>query len=72
LAWDEFTATHDKDSLDGAPQVPGETSPDTDAEKLTGIASKITDDLIKEASTHIEDPDYSTIKTQIAEFAQEL
>lgn len=52
--------------------MPGETSPDTDAAKVTGIAHKIVDDLIKQASTHIEDPEYSAIKTQIGEFAQEL
>ena len=72
LAWDEFTATHDKDALSGAPQAPGETDADTDAEKLTGIAHKIMDDLINEAKTHVEDPEYSAIKTRLGEFAQEL
>lgn len=72
LAWDQFTATHNKDALGGAPQAPGETDPDADAEKLTGIASTMMDDLIKEAGTHVEDPEYSIIKTQIGEFAQEL
>ncbi|KAF2626778.1 NEDD8-activating enzyme E1 regulatory subunit [Macroventuria anomochaeta] len=72
LAWDEFTATHDKDALGGTAQAPGETDADTDAEKLTGIAQTIMDGLIKEAGTHVEDPEYSTIKTQIGEFAQEF
>ncbi|KAF1362687.1 NEDD8-activating enzyme E1 regulatory subunit [Lizonia empirigonia] len=72
LAWDQFTATHNKDALGGAQQAPGETDADADAEKLTGIASTMMDDLIKEAGTHVEDPEYSTIKTQISEFAQEF
>ncbi|KAJ4403246.1 hypothetical protein N0V91_006649 [Didymella pomorum] len=72
LAWDEFTATHIKDALGGAPQAPGETDADTDAEKLTGIAHKIMDDLINEAKTRVEDPDYSAIKTRVGEFAQEF
>ena len=72
MAWDEFAATHDKDNLGGALQVPGETNTDTDAEKLTGIALAIMDNLIKEAGTHIENPEYSTIETQIGEYAQEL
>jgi amyloid beta precursor protein binding protein 1 len=72
LAWDEFAATHDKDGLGGAPQAPGETDAGTDAEKLTGIAHKIMDDLIKEAGTSVADPEYSEIKEKIEEFAQEL
>lgn len=72
LAWDEFAATHDKDALGGAPMAPGETDADTDADKLTGIAHTIMDDLIKEAKTHVEDPEYSSIKARVGEFAQEL
>jgi amyloid beta precursor protein binding protein 1 len=72
LAWDEFAATHDKDALGGAPQAPGEMDAGTDAEKLTGIAHKIMDDLIKEAGTSVADPEYSEIKEKIEEFAQEL
>jgi amyloid beta precursor protein binding protein 1 len=72
LAWDEFVATHDRDGLGGAPQVPGETDQDTDSEKLTGIAFKITDDLVKEANASIDEDEYATIKTQIGEFAREL
>lgn len=72
LAWDEFIATHDKDALGGAPRAPGETYADTDAEKLTGIAHKIMNDLINEAMTRVEEPEYSAIKTRVGEFAQEL
>ena len=72
LAWDEFVATHDKDGLGGAPQVPGETDPDIDLEKLTGISFKIADDLVQEAGTLIDEDEYATIKTQIGEFAREL
>jgi amyloid beta precursor protein binding protein 1 len=52
--------------------VPGESDADTDAMKLTGIAFKIADDLVKEASASIDEDDYATIKTQIGEFASEL
>jgi amyloid beta precursor protein binding protein 1 len=72
LAWDEFVATHDNDRLGNCPQVPGATDQDTDSEKLTGIAFKIADDLIKEANASIDEDEYATIKSQIGEFAQEL
>lgn len=72
LAWDAFVATHDKDGLGGAPKVPGETDPDADSEKLTGIAFKITADLVKEAHTKIDEDEYDTIKTQIRDFVSEL
>ncbi|KAF2800091.1 hypothetical protein K505DRAFT_370498 [Melanomma pulvis-pyrius CBS 109.77] len=72
LAFDEFVATHDKDALGGAPKMPGETDAETDAEKVTGIAFKIADDLIKEAGTFVEEPDYSDLKTRTGEFVQEL
>ncbi|KAF1939050.1 hypothetical protein EJ02DRAFT_409261 [Clathrospora elynae] len=72
LAWDEFVATHDKDGLGGAPQVPGETDPETDSENLTGIAFKIADDLVKEASAAIDHDEYDRVKTQIGDFAREL
>lgn len=72
LAWDKFAATHDRDALGGAAQAPGETNADTDAEKLTGIAQMIMDDLIKQAGTRVEDPEYSVVKTKIGEYAQEL
>lgn len=52
--------------------MPGETDAETDAEKVTGIAFKIADDLIKEAGTFVEEPDYSTLKTRTGEFVQEL
>ncbi|KAF2473966.1 uncharacterized protein BDR25DRAFT_257025 [Lindgomyces ingoldianus] len=72
LAFDEFTAMHDKDALGGTPRAPGETNPEVDTEKMTGIAFKIMDDLIKEAGTFIEDPDYSEAKTWVGEYVQEL
>lgn len=52
--------------------MPGASDADTDAEKLTGIAFKIADDLVKEASASIDEEEYSAIKTQIGEFASEL
>lgn len=72
LAWDEFAATHDKDGLGGAPQVPGETDQDTDTEKLVGIAFKIANDLVKEANAKPDDDELDAAKAQIREFASEL
>lgn len=72
LAWDEFAATHDQNALGGAAQAPGEMDAAVDTEKLTGIAHKVMDDLLKEAGTHVEDPEYTEIKTQLGEFAREL
>lgn len=72
LAWDEFAATHEKDNLGGAPGIAGETDQDGDTEKLTGIAFKLADDLVKEASASIDEDEYSAIKAQIGEFAGEL
>lgn len=72
LAWDEFAATHDKNGLGGAPQVAGERDLDADADKLTGIALKITDDLIKEANASLEEDEYTTVKSQVGDYAREL
>lgn len=52
--------------------MPGERDPDGDSEKLTGIAFKLVDDLVKEASASIEEEEYATIKSQVREFATEL
>jgi amyloid beta precursor protein binding protein 1 len=52
--------------------VPGETDPDTDSEKLTGIAFKIADNLVKQANAAIDEDEYATVKAQIGKFAQEL
>lgn len=52
--------------------MPGETDPDVDSEKTTGIALKIIDDLIKEAGASPEEDEISTVKTQAGEFVQEL
>lgn len=72
LAWDEYVATHERDGLGGAPKVPGETDVEPDTEKVTGIALKIVDDLLKEASKTLDEEEYSEVKTQIGEFVQEL
>ncbi|KAL6710379.1 hypothetical protein ACN47E_009325 [Coniothyrium glycines] len=72
LAWDEFVATHDKDGLAGAPQVPGEVDQDGDTTKLTGIAFKLLNDLVKDANTSVEEDELDTIKGQVRDFASEL
>ncbi|KAF2682075.1 hypothetical protein K458DRAFT_391112 [Lentithecium fluviatile CBS 122367] len=74
LAWDKFIATHNANALGGAPKIPGESDADmdTDTEKVTSIAFKIADDLIKEASASPDEDEYAAVKTQIGEFGQEL
>ncbi|KAK3678051.1 hypothetical protein LTR78_002146 [Recurvomyces mirabilis] len=77
LAWDEFVATHHTSSQVAGGQglkVPGSGTDDfeADAEKMTGIAHKIVDNLIKEAETFVEDPEYSQIKEKIAKFCTEI
>ncbi|KAF2658731.1 hypothetical protein K491DRAFT_689802 [Lophiostoma macrostomum CBS 122681] len=72
LAFDEFVATHDKDGLGGAPKVPGESDLEGDSEKVTGIAYKILNDLLKEAASTPDDDDLDTAKTRLGEFVQEI
>lgn len=72
LAWDEYVGSHDKDALGGAPKVPGEKDVESDTEKVTGIAFKIIDDLLREAGTSLDDDDYSAVRTQTGEHVQEL
>jgi amyloid beta precursor protein binding protein 1 len=72
LAFDEFVATHDKDALDSAPKMPGETDAEMDTEEVIVIALKIVDDLISEAGTIVDESEYSTLKTRTGEFVQEL
>jgi amyloid beta precursor protein binding protein 1 len=74
LAWDKFIATHDKDALGGTPKVPGESDADleADTEKVTSIAFKIADDLVKEANASIDEDEYAAVKTQIGEAVQEV
>jgi len=52
--------------------MPGEIDQESDTEKVTGIALKIADDLIKESGTSVEESEYSEVRTRIGEFVQEL
>lgn len=52
--------------------MPGEKDPDTDTVKVTGIALKMVDDLIKESETVIDKDDEATAKRQVEQFVQEL
>ena len=72
MQYDEFIATHDKDALTGAPKVPGESEPEVDAEKATGVAFQIIDDLLNEAGEFMENPDYERVKERTGEYVQEL
>jgi amyloid beta precursor protein binding protein 1 len=78
LAFDDFIATHSTPTTQtdavSALIAPGEPGADyeTDAVKLTGIAHKIIDNLINEAGTEIEDPEYSDLKADVERICIEI
>lgn len=77
LAWDDFVATHTTESqISGGEglKIPGSGAEDfqVDTLRLEGIAHKILDDVIKEAGTFIEDPEYTKIKDGVAKLCMEL
>ena len=77
VAWDSFLTTHFSASSEAggeAPRVPGSDAGDFEADtaKMIGIAHTITDSLIKEAGTFVEDPEYSEIKEKITGYCTEL
>jgi amyloid beta precursor protein binding protein 1 len=78
LAFDDFVATHSDPTTntDGVSSLiaPGEPGGDyeTDAIKLTGIAHHIIDNLINEAGTRIEDPEYSELKAEVEKICVEM
>lgn len=79
LAFDEFVATHSDPTTatDGtsplvSPGEPGTSDMGADSERLTGIAHKIIDNLINEAGTRIEDPEYSQVKEDVEKLCVEI
>lgn len=76
LAYDSFRAAHPADGLNGVSRAPGEVlkeeEQDLDSEKLAGIAGKFIDELIKEAGTTVDEPEYSEIKDQVAKITEEM
>lgn len=79
LAFDEFVATHSDPTTatDGisplvSPGEPGLVDVEADAAKLTGIAHKIVDNLINEAGTRVEDPEYSQVKEEVGKLCVEI
>lgn len=79
LAWDEFVATHTTDSITSSGsslRVPGNSDDEDELERdinrMTGIAHKMIDDLINEAGTRIEDPEYSEIKESVGKIVVEM
>ncbi len=77
LAWDEFAATHTTKASEAGGEglrVPGSVDLEfeSDKEKLTGIAHKIVDDIINEAGTRIEDPEYTEVKDNVEKICIEL
>ncbi|KAF2148997.1 hypothetical protein K461DRAFT_315933 [Myriangium duriaei CBS 260.36] len=73
VAYDHFLTSHtDADKFASAPRPPGLTDPESDAEKLTGIAFKILDTAINTAGTEVENPQYDNVKQELANICQEL
>nr|POE72106.1 nedd8-activating enzyme e1 regulatory subunit axl [Quercus suber] len=77
LAWDQYVATHTSTASKAggeAVKVPGSTDSEveSDTEKVTGIAHKIIDSLLREAGTEIEDPEYSELKETVGKLCLEL
>lgn len=77
LAWDQFVATHHTPANQAGGQgvkVPGcvDSEVELDTGKVTGIAHKIIDSLIKEAGTTIEDPEYTEVKENVGKLCFEL
>ena len=77
LAWDEFVATHTTPSNDMGGEglrVPGSNDSEfeIDKERMIGITHKIVDDLINEANTHIDDPEYSGLKDKVSSICVEM
>lgn len=77
LAWDEFIATHTSSpSISGgeALRVPGSTALDfeSDTTRLTGIAHNILDNVIKEAGSFVQDPEYTKVKLTVQKLCMEL
>lgn len=74
LAWDSFAGAHELDGLGGAQRAPGmrDGEVDADAEKMVSIAHTIVDDLINDAGTFIEEPEYGSIKEEVATICREL
>jgi amyloid beta precursor protein binding protein 1 len=79
LAWDEFIATHATSASELGGQglrLPGsgtsESEVSADAEKLTGIAHTLTDAMISEAGTRIENPEYDLLRESLSKYCVEL
>lgn len=77
LAWDEFVATHTTEANEVGGEgvrVPGseEAELDNDQNRMVGMAHKIMDNLINEAGTRIEDPEYTEIRDKLSAICVEL
>lgn len=64
MAWDAF--------FQGSAKVAGESNPDIDAIKLTGLAVSIVDGLVLEAGRQLDESEFDSVKSKLAEFCQEL
>jgi len=74
LAWDTFVDSHDLDALGSEPRMPGLAQADVEGDevKLVGIAHTILDNVITEAGSFIESPEYDQLKADLANIAKEL
>lgn len=73
LAYDSYIANHELEGITFG-SLPGEApeSFEVQVEKTTGIACKLIDDLIQQAGTFVEDPDYSEAKERVGQQVEEL
>ena len=77
LAWDEYIATHSSSVREAGGQgvkVPGSGADDfqADADKVTGIGHQIVDNLINQAGTFIDEPEYSEVEEKVGKFCMEI
>ena len=72
LAYDSYAASHAKEGQVGFARGESSDNLDVEAQKITGIADTLIDELIKAAGTFVEDPEYSDIKDSAGKIVREL
>lgn len=71
LAYDTYASTHDLFNV-GLHRANTRDSYEAEAEKVVGIAESYIDHLLKEAGEHLDEPEYSDVKTAAGNCAREL
>ena len=72
LAYDAYSATHDVQQNTAVTRRDTSDSPDVGAEKMAGIAQTYVDALLKEAGEHMDEPEYSEVKSATSNCASEI